>query len=676
MKKSGHSHSEERSGHPEAPKPTPSRLLKGALWTGAVVLGLWGLMYVSAPKSNLEPYTKFQNASLEKETPAKETSKPAAPAETAASEAPSPSRDENVHAANEALRDPARIKTVASKSGMASLPRETLEHIQRGMDLTEKGEYNGGDQEFKKAAEISPNSPEVFAIWATALKMAKKFPVANKKFQRALELSPKDPEILFNWGLSRLEENANPEAAQLLEQTIEIQPDNAIAYNFLGKAYGRQKLYDKEEAAYRKALELQPEFAQAYFNLGLVLAIQKKFEQAAPYFEKAIAMDPYFEQPFVVQMLTALGRYTPSKDKMAQLQEAEDKKAQEKGKEEKAADKTEGESKETEGSHEGSSEGSGKKVKDTTSIKGHVRINGQPAPPNALVMLETKTKMRVPGETLTNITIKQSDLKFFPQHSVVVVGSHITFTNEDREVHNIFSKSINNQFNLGAMAGGTSKTITFENPGPVVLRCNMHKDMIGTVFVVPNGYFTNVDGQGNYTFNNISSNNYILQVWHPSLLPEEVEAHLKSADLTGVDQTFDFDIASKSNIGEIHDMVEAVDYNLVVDNIEKEMFLAIADWSEGKHFISRKRMLMAITKHFAGGGLKGAIAKSFSEKRSKNLEDQLDEIRKKISGIGYDPGKITRPELESEARLAVSQLRNSVKELETRLNPDFNKSAN
>ena len=197
--------------------------------------------------------------------------------------------------------------------------------------------------------------------------------------------------------------------------------------------------------------------------------------------------------------------------------------------------------------------------------------------------------------------------------------------------------------------------------------------MIGTIFVVPNGYFTHPDAEGKFSFEGVKSQGYLLQVWHPRLNPEEVAANLKPVDMKGVDQTFDLDIKSTSQAGEIHDMVDPTDYKAIVDNIEKEMLQAIQDWKNGKKSIPRKRMLMVITKHYDGEGLKGAIAKSFSQKRSIQLEKKLDEIRKLISGIGVKKEDVTEELLTSRARFAVSQLRNNVQELEARLNPENKK---
>ena len=80
-------------------------------------------------------------------------------------------------------------------------------------------------------------------------------------------------------------------------------------------------------------------------------------------------------------------------------------------------------------------------------------------------------------------------------------------------------------------------------------------------------------------------------------------------------------------------------------------------------------MLMAITKHFDGEGLKSAIAKSFSSKRSIVLERKLDKIRKEISGYGKSKSPVTEASLKSQAEFAVAALRNNVKELEARIQP-------
>ena len=159
-----------------------------------------------------------------------------------------------------------------------------------------------------------------------------------------------------------------------------------------------------------------------------------------------------------------------------------------------------------------------------------------------------------------------------------------------------------------------------------------------------------------------------MQVWHPQLYPEEVEAAMKSIGLTGKDAVYDFDIQSRSKTGEIHDMVDKIDYDTIVNNIEKLIYDAIASWKDGKKYKPRKQVLIAITKHYDGEGLKGAIARSFSEKRSTTLEGKLDTIRKKISGLKKDE-PLTEESLQNEAAFVISQLRLNVQELKARIAP-------
>jgi Flp pilus assembly protein TadD/plastocyanin len=628
---------------------------------------IWGLVALFQPSSDMVPYKKYKKTDVSvsepEDTAPKSQPKPASPTEELEpfEQLAQNDPDKNALDFTKAVSDP----TVPQTNPPIDLPRETLEYISKGMDLAENGKYERAELEFEKAADLSPNSPEVFSIWGAALRMQKKFKGANRRFGRAYELAPEDEEIVFNWGMSRLFEKNADGAIDLFQKTIKLNPKHYLAYNYLGKSYGLKKDYRNEEANYLKAVEIKEDFAQGHFNLGIARSLQKNFEGAAPHFTRAIELDKQYEKPFVVQFLTAMGL----KKKGIGPQEAKLKPSPKKGDGQESFKITEETAKKAEGSDHKMEEGSGSEVvKPITNLKGKITINSLPADGRGVVILETKSKLKVPKQSAKAITVFQKELQFEPAHSVVMIGSTVTFTNDDREVHNIYSKSSGNQFNLGAMAAGASREIKLETPGPVILRCNLHKDMIGTVFVVPNGYYAQPNANGDYQFDSVKSQEYILEFWHPQLYPEDVAKNIKSIKLTGKDESIDFKIASASKPGEIHDLVDATDYNVVVDNIEREMLQAIKDWDAGKKFIPRKRMLKAITQHYAGEGLKGAIAKSFSEKRSLKLEQAMDEIRKQISGIGVTE-KVTTASLKFKADRVLVQLRNNVKELELRLNP-------
>jgi len=642
-------------GHNDITLPNiGKKIVVPIFWTIVVVSGLWSLMHFSTPETKLEPYTKVQKAS--------------APFDNS----PNAAIKTKLERFTETQQtEPQKILTSNSepKKNNYQLPRNTLEHIQKGMKLIEEGKFNTADIQFEKAAQISPNSAEVFALWGTALRVQEKYKGANLRFAKAMELSPDDAEIAFNWGVSRFREKATDEAIKLFSQTVELSPSYFMGWYYLGKAYGQKNNFDEEIKYLLKVTKLKPDFGWGHFDLAIALSLKKKFEEAAPHFEKAIAIDKkQFEKPFVVQFLTALGRHNPIPPKKEEKKKPEPVAKQSKIRTTEN-NKSNAEEVKSEGSDHKMDEGS-KMKKTTTNIKGTMLVNGKPPGFNAIVFLETKTKMKVPNQKILKINIDQSSLQFSPKHTIVPVGSTVSFSNKDNEVHNVFSKSLNNQFNLGAMSSGMVKTISLLQPGPIVLRCNLHKDMVGTIFVVPNGYYTKPDKQGDFKFKDVKSARYIMQAWAPHLAPGDVETNLKSADLNGEDKILDFNIKTDSHPEEIHDMVDSVNYNDLVDNIDIELKQAIQDWENGKKYVSRKRALMAITKYYDGGGLKGALAKSFSEKRSQNLEDKLDDIRKIISGIGAESKSASAESLRQKVAFTISQLRNNVQELEARLNPD------
>ena len=270
-------------------------------WTIVIIAGLWSLMHFSTPETKLEPYTKFQKTSgiFENNSDSKVNTELERFAETKQSDFSSISTPNP---------EPKRINY--------QLPRKTLEHIQKGMQLIEEGKFNSADMEFEKAAQISPGSPEVFAIWGTALRVQEKYKGANRHFAKAMKLSPNDAEVAFNWGVSRFREKATDEAIKLFLKTVELSPSYHMGWYYLGKAYGQKNNYDEEIKYLLKVTNLKPDFGWGHFDLAIALSLKKKFEEAAPHFERAIAIDKkQFEKPFVVQFLTALGRYNPTPPK-------------------------------------------------------------------------------------------------------------------------------------------------------------------------------------------------------------------------------------------------------------------------------------------------------------------------------------------------------------------------
>ena len=69
--------------------------------------------------------------------------------------------------------------------------------------------------------------------------------------------------------------------------------------------------------------------------------------------------------------------------------------------------------------------------------------------------------------------------QFMPRILAITVGSKVRFPNEDPILHNAFSTSKDNAFDVGLYAEGEGETVTFSHVGYVRVYCNVHHSMIG-----------------------------------------------------------------------------------------------------------------------------------------------------------------------------------------------------
>ena len=79
--------------------------------------------------------------------------------------------------------------------------------------------------------------------------------------------------------------------------------------------------------------------------------------------------------------------------------------------------------------------------------------------------------------------ITQENRKFSEKKLTIKAGDTITFVNNDKVSHNIYSKSKINAFDIGVQHAGKSKSVTFVKIGKVKVRCAIHPKMKLTVIV-------------------------------------------------------------------------------------------------------------------------------------------------------------------------------------------------
>ncbi len=130
-------------------------------------------------------------------------------------------------------------------------------------------------------------------------------------------------------------------------------------------------------------------------------------------------------------------------------------------------------------------------------IKGKVNVNGLRTPADIVVYL---SKAPAPEIDLTKakFVMDQQNLAFIPSVLPVPVGAAVLFPNNDKVDHNVFSMSRTKKFNLGSYKPGERKTVVFDKPGIVELRCDVHAEMAAYILVMKNPYFAVTDRKGNF----------------------------------------------------------------------------------------------------------------------------------------------------------------------------------
>lgn len=143
----------------------------------------------------------------------------------------------------------------------------------------------------------------------------------------------------------------------------------------------------------------------------------------------------------------------------------------------------------------------------------------QQLPP--VVYLKGQIAGAAPSGYVANPEMTQRDTAFAPSVVALRVGGTVSFPNGDPFFHNVFSYSSAKSFDLGRYPEGESKQVTFDQPGPVEVLCEVHDFMRGAIVVTENPYHAVVADDGTFTIEGVPPGEYTLVAWHPDHREQE-----------------------------------------------------------------------------------------------------------------------------------------------------------
>lgn len=121
-----------------------------------------------------------------------------------------------------------------------------------------------------------------------------------------------------------------------------------------------------------------------------------------------------------------------------------------------------------------------------------------------------------PAEPADVATVRKD---FLPRVSAVVRGTTVRFPNEDPILHNVFSVSSRNRFDLGLVAKGEAGRVVLSEAGTVAIFCNVHHDMVAYVLVLETPFFATPQGDGRFRLEGLPDGPGTVTVWHERAEP-------------------------------------------------------------------------------------------------------------------------------------------------------------
>ncbi len=109
----------------------------------------------------------------------------------------------------------------------------------------------------------------------------------------------------------------------------------------------------------------------------------------------------------------------------------------------------------------------------------------------------------------------QIDEAFVPHVLPVRIGTSVSFPNKDDIRHHVYSFSEAKKFELPLYKGTPAEPVTFEQPGEIVLGCNIHDHMRGYIYVVESPHFATSSEDGVAEVRDLPAGRWEVHVWHP-----------------------------------------------------------------------------------------------------------------------------------------------------------------
>ena len=119
-----------------------------------------------------------------------------------------------------------------------------------------------------------------------------------------------------------------------------------------------------------------------------------------------------------------------------------------------------------------------------------------------------------PAGAALNTVMEQHNMRFEPDLLVIPMGSTVQFLNGDPILHNVFSLSRIQPFDLGYYPQNESRGVKFTRPGIVQVYCHLHANMYAAIVVADSPWYARPSVDGSFAWTHVPSGHYRATAWH------------------------------------------------------------------------------------------------------------------------------------------------------------------
>ena len=140
----------------------------------------------------------------------------------------------------------------------------------------------------------------------------------------------------------------------------------------------------------------------------------------------------------------------------------------------------------------------------------------------AVVYVESSTPPLPPATDTQEHTIRQNNKQFSPRVVVINQNDTVSFINEEKVLHSVFSRADFDPFDFPASSKGRTGQRAFIVTGPMMIQCDRHRGMRADVLVLENRHWVQPGADGRFRLTGLPAGRYTLTVWEPNLATAEI----------------------------------------------------------------------------------------------------------------------------------------------------------